>query len=108
MKIKDFKAHYKDYFPVSEGWRTLVEKLVDDIIKINPEIEVMQVKEKFGGLRFYTGGIDSDYADKIYDLIEKADAESFKICENCGTREDVITKGDWLLTLCDNCRKERK
>lgn len=104
MKIIDFHKHYKDYFPVCKGWRPLVEKLVDDIIKIDPEIEISQIKEKFGGLRFYI-----DYGnDEIYDLISKAEDESYKICEECGTRDKVTTKGGWLLTLCPKCRKERK
>jgi hypothetical protein len=103
MLITEFKDNYKDFFPVGFGWRPLVEKLVDDIIAIEPEVDVTQVKEKFGGLRFYTGGA----SDEVYALIDNAEEESFKICENCGTRENVTTKGGWLITLCDKCRKER-
>ena len=102
MKITDFKKHYKDYFPVGEGWRGLVEKLVEDIIKIAPDVEISQIKEKFGGLRFYI-----DYGtDEVFDLISKAEQESFKICEGCGTKENVTTEGGWILTLCKTCRKK--
>jgi len=104
MNITEFKKQYKKFFPVGNGWRPLVEKLVDDIIKIDPTIEVTQVKEKFGGLRFYVSGA----SDEVYDLIEKAEKESYDICEECGTKENVTTKGSWLLTLCDKCRKERQ
>ena len=103
MKITEFKSYYKKYFPVGEGWRPLVTKLVEDIIKIDSTIEISQIKEKFGTLRFYI-----NYGnDEIFDLIEKAEQESSKICENCGTRENVTTKGSWLLTLCEKCRKEK-
>jgi len=103
IKITEFKEHYKDYFPVGKGWRPLVEKLVNNIIAIDKDCEVVRVKEKFGGLRFYV------YATKegVEDLIDKAEAESFKICEQCGTRKNVTTKGGWLLTLCDKCRKKK-
>jgi NMD protein affecting ribosome stability and mRNA decay len=103
MDIKKFKEFYKDYFPVGEGWRPLVEKLVDDITAIDPTIEISQIKEKFGGLRFYVWGA----TEEIFDLIEKAEEESYKICENCGTRENVTTKGGWILTLCDECREKK-
>jgi len=101
MDIKKWIEYHKEYFPVSEGWRSLVTKLCKDIIDIDNTIEVVQVKEKFGGLRFYIYGGN----DKVYELIKKAEAESLTICENCGSKENVSTKGDyWLLTLCDKCR----
>jgi hypothetical protein len=104
MKIKDFKKHYKDCLPVGEGWRPLLTKLVEDIIKIAPETEITQIKEKFGTLRFYCAG---DGGDEIYKLIERAEQESAKTCEHCGTKDSVTTEGGWLLTLCNKCRKER-
>ena len=100
MKIRDFSKHYKDYFPVGEGWRPLVTKLVEDIIEIAPKTEITQIKEKFGGLRFYING----GADGVFDLIDKAEHESYKICEECGTKEGVTTEGGWILSLCPACR----
>ena len=104
IKITEFKEYYKDFFPVGNGWRPLVEKLVDDIILIDKGVEVLQVKEKFGGLRFYVYYAD----DKVYDLIDKAEMESETICERCGTKDNVTTKGKWILTLCDKCRNKGK
>lgn len=66
---------------------------------------VLQVKEKFGGLRFYIGGGDKH----INDLISKAEKESFEICEYCGSIDDVKqTRGGWIKTLCWVCRGETK
>jgi len=68
----------------------------------------VQVKEKFGGLRFYIGPVIQDKADEVYDAISEAESESFKTCEYCGTKENVTTKGPgWIKTLCNDCRKER-
>ena len=101
MTVKEWLN--KGYFPVGEGWWGILTKLCKDICKIDETIEVYQIKEKFGGLRFYTKGT----SDKIENLIDQACMESFKICEICGTHEDVSTKGSWLLTLCNKCRKRR-
>lgn len=88
---------------VGPGWWPLLDRLVDDLFDLGWDGEVHQIKEKFGGLRFYIG-----YgSDEIFDRIERAEAESFKICEECGTRSNVETKGGWLLTLCGSCRRER-
>ena len=57
-----------------------------------------QVKEKFGGLRFYmTCG-----TDEVYDLIGEAEALSYKTCEECGDTGSEKPTG-WVRTLCDAC-----
>jgi hypothetical protein len=59
-----------------------------------------QVKEKFGGLRFYmTSG-----SDEIYDLINKAEVLSRKTCEECGQPGEEGA-GSWIRTLCESCHK---
>ncbi len=56
----------------------------------------VQVKEKFGTLRFY---VDRGN-DRIYNLINFAEAMSSRTCEECG----AVGKeryGGWIRTLCD-------
>ena len=49
------------------------------------QVHVQQVKEKFGGLRFYIGGAD----DYVHGLIDMAESMSYEICEYCGGTKDV-------------------
>lgn len=107
MKITEFNKLYKDVFPVGEGWRPLVTNLVNDIIAISPNVDVQQVKEKFGGLRFYIfcGDMEREEADKIYNLIDQAESESLEICELCGGKEGVKQYGSWIKTHCKQCRE---
>ena len=93
---------------VNEGWYNLIDKLCSDIqgvINKAPkvkQIQVIQVKEKFGGLRFYI----SHGTKEIFDLIHKAEAESFEICEDCGEiGKNIKTERGWLRTLCKSCKK---
>ena len=53
------------------------------------------------GLRFYTMSSTLE----IENLIDKAEAESYKTCESCGTKEEVASEGSWVTTLCKTCRK---
>ena len=70
----------------------------DSYVSCHPR--AVQVKEKFGGLRFYmTGG-----TDEIFDLIEKAEALSYKTCESCGA-PGTQSNSKWITTLCEDCRK---
>jgi len=88
----------------ADGWYDIVDKLCEGIMKIAPEVEATQVKEKFGGLRFYTGGIHKDKWDAVTALIRKAEVESFKTCEACGSKENVSQTGQgWIKTLCKKC-----
>ena len=93
------------------GWMPLVDCLcgmIQAYINHNklPQLEAVQVKEKFGGLRFYvSGGIDN-YIDG---MIELAGDLSYFICEDCGTMRNVSRniKG-WVRTLCPECRKKNE
>ena len=92
-------------FECGDGWFDLLCKLSEKLSKDHPEVEAVQVKEKYGGLRFYI----NNGSDKAYDLIDEAAAESYGTCENCGTKQNVTqNEVGWILTLCDNCREERR
>jgi len=91
-------------FECMEGWLKLIDELSKKITELDPDVQVSQVKEKFGGLRFYIDG----GSDEVHKLIEEAEEESYKTCEGCGTKENVSqTKTGWVKTLCDECVKRR-
>jgi hypothetical protein len=87
---------------VGPGWHPLVTKLHDDLIALVGEYTLDQIKEKFGGLRYYVSGID--YPSPAYDLIVEAERASYTICEECGAPPSKQTPGGWIRTLCAGCR----
>ena len=62
-----------------------------------------EVKEKYGGLRFYMTSAN----DEMRNLISEAEALSRKTCESCG-KPGEARKGRWLRTECDECHKSRE
>jgi len=68
-----------------------------------PQVVASQVKEKFGGLRFYHNGGD----DNIQGMVHLAEVLSCRICEECGKmNEEVVCTGrGWISTRCMKCRK---
>lgn len=92
---------------VGEGWRPLVRGLDANLREIDPDYEILQLKEKFSALRYY---FSSSKYDKLNGLVEAAERISESICEECGAPGESATTppGHWLKTLCPLCRKQRE
>lgn len=94
-------------FECGDGWYWLINQLCEAIqgrIDANPHLKIHQpvaeqVKEKFGGLRFYVDGAD----EETYGMIELAEHLSYNICEQCGSTEDIGYTSGWITTLCKKC-----
>ena len=111
-----------------EGWYDLLDSLCSQLqwdIDRNryPQIEAVQVKEKFGTLRFYTSGKEGDFdrlvksgeiSQKEWDrrcgtqdgMISFAEFLSGSICEKCGSNQDVKQTEGWIYTRCPECMRK--
>ncbi len=93
-------------FECGDGWFDLLDTLCAQLSVLpldkpsddNSGLRAVQVKEKFGTLRFYV----DPASDTAIELIEFAGAMSARICETCGNRGRTRGQG-WLKTLCDVC-----
>ena len=95
-------------FP-EDGWLKLIDRLSQRITKLDPKgtIQAVQVKEKFGGLRFYTGPVPAEISEKVFKLISVAEEKSFHICQECGKKGRMRNDSGWYVTLCERHLKER-
>jgi len=94
---------------IGAGWFQLVRELDTKIAELCPDYVVDQVKEKFGGLRYYIGlncDVDKTTSDKIYKMIREAEAKSETVCEICGNPGENISIGYYITTRCDEHRKK--
>jgi hypothetical protein len=96
-KIKEVR-----FFSIGYGWYGIVKDLITDLISLGWNKEVCQVKEKFGGLRFYI----NEGSDEIYDRIRIAEELSYKTCEVCGIEGKIRGNLRWWRTLCDTYYEE--
>tara|TARA_R110000765_G_scaffold40450_2_gene87064 strand:- start:205 stop:690 length:486 start_codon:yes stop_codon:yes gene_type:complete len=86
-----------------DGWYNIIDTLCHNIKGHSEDTmvtEATQVKEKYGGLRFYYDGGD----ELIRGMVRMAEGLSYCTCENCGSPGTQNDKG-WISTLCDPCRK---
>jgi hypothetical protein len=87
---------------VGAGWSDIIKRLISDLEGLGWDGNLLQIKEKFGGLRFYIG----KGTEKIHARILQAEEESFKVCELCGEKGKP-RGGGWIKTLCGGCAKPR-
>lgn len=88
---------------VGVGWASLIHEIFDFIEQNKiTNVRIIQVKEKYGGLRIYT--------DFIHDVLDKkiqdAEVHSFTICEECGA-PGQLRGGSWYNTLCEAHGKDK-
>jgi hypothetical protein len=98
---------------VPEGWLPIIDKLcvciqsyIDNHVSYTKDgrykpaqIRCSQMKEKFGGLRFYTDGHD----EVIEGMIKMAEHLCDNTCQDCGSEEDLGMTTGWISVLCRNC-----
>jgi hypothetical protein len=94
---------------IDQGWYPLIDSLLEKIEEHRNtkdiEFQPIQIKEKFGRLRFYYVGGDQH----IDDLVSKAEADSEKICSECSAEKlnSDTTRNGWILSICEDCKRSR-
>lgn len=127
MRYPEMFANRYGGFAVGSGWWPILQALCQQIdaytkwrnntrfalLKDNPhnhsipdmvpQVIVEQVKEKFGGLRFYYQGGD----ECIRGMITMAEQWAGNTCEECG-KPGRSRSGGWIKTLCDEHEAKRQ
>ena len=94
-----------DYMP--KGWRAafgeqMCEEINNEILTWDKtereQFHVAQIKEKWGGLRFYV----SHGSKKLYEIIDKYEQMSKFICIDCGAPATKMSTR-WISPYCDEC-----
>jgi len=103
---------------IPDGWMNLVDELCSKLTPLLVEsyakyplnedeymigITIDQIKEKFGGLRFYCSFLteDSDLWDKATVIIDEYERKSYDICQITGKHGTLRSKQMPIVTLCD-------
>lgn len=96
---------------VGEGWQSLIDE-ADQVLRdiIGGDYELLQIKEKFGGLRFYwmaPKGTSQDKFRRAAEKVHEIEDRSTSICEACGAPGEQFTVGSWVKTECPSCYQRR-
>ena len=87
---------------VGAGWHSLVDEAYDLCEKY--EVEITQIKEKFGQLRIYTSWRE-DVTDDLDEMLWMIESRSSSMCECCGAAAGQRNRGGWIKTICKFCEE---
>lgn len=79
---------------VGDGWLQLIDEFLSNVTTSNPQI--VQIKEKFGGLRIYGSFNAEDEA-----LLEVYEEKAYHTCDACSSPGRLISTNGWLSVRCD-------
>ena len=89
------------------GWHELVCKCHLELLAMDPNYEVFQVKEKFGSLRYYFGTKSTDLKEfMMWKVSEKYMFLSEKTCEITGKAGKLMFKQGLYKTLAEEYEKD--
>ena len=108
--VEDYDYSYTELDAMPDGWRAafgeqMCEEIQHELNMMKPDLandfRIMQIKEKYGRLCFYTNWV----TNSINGIINKYDKISAHTCISCGAPATKISKG-WISPWCDKCSKD--
>lgn len=102
----DYTSTYLDDIPV--GWKKafgemMCEEIKQELVRCNylDEYRILQIKEKYGELRWYDNGTPIDC--KVPEIIDNYSMLSQNICIICGKPDVPMTHNGWSSPYCKKC-----
>lgn len=97
--LRDFPDLYTDqsHIVMFKGWHDIVHELSKKIRNTSLNIQIQQLKPKFGSLRLYYKRPLQPVVEK---LINQACEQCRETCAECGQKGSVIVNNNWIFVLC--------
>ena len=106
----EYPYTYLDDMPY--GWKRafgiqMCEEIRQTLLKADylNDYRVVQIKEKFGQLRWYDNGAPESIFRELNDIIYKYEDISERTCICCGRPATKISLG-WISPFCDKCAND--
>lgn len=107
----DYDYTWTELDDMPDGWRNAFgEQMCNEILHCLEKADyvdqyrILQIKEKYGGLRWYDSGAPDSIYDELDSIIEKYTTMSERTCVVCGKPATVMSLG-WICPYCDDCAK---
>lgn len=110
--IKDYDYSWTELDAMPDGWRNafgeqMCEEIQQVLEKANyvDKYRILQIKEKWGFLHWYHGGVPKEICDELATIIRKYEKISERTCFICGKPATKISMG-WICPWCDDCAEK--
>ena len=110
--MKGYDHSYTELDYLEPGWKKafgilICEDIRNELIKHNYlyKYRIMEIKEKYGSLRWYDNGAPGN----VHDIIMKYEYISEHICQVCGKiNAPMLTGAGWYEVICEKCYENRR
>lgn len=95
--------NYGQSVDVDEGWYPIVISCFEKLCEIDPNHTIFQIKEKFGGLRYYfSTTAEGDALGRMGKIVEEHEELAARTCEITGKPGFLMQKGFLYKTLSED------
>lgn len=105
---EDYDYSYTEMDAMPDGWRVLfgnhlLKALKEELVKYDflDKYRILQIKEKYGSLRWYDAGAPED--SKVYDIINRFEKLSYCVCMGCGA---YVDPEGLRMPICEKCKSK--
>jgi hypothetical protein len=92
---------------VGRGWYPIVTALDRKLADLDRGYQVLQVKEKFGTLRYYWDPDETNPSETVREqgeeFVRAAELLSARTCHECGSAGSLLQRRGWFRRLCGAC-----
>lgn len=89
-----------------DGWLPLLAELHDEVVEIDPNYRLYQVKQKFGRLCFYYAISNPELYARVQEVVRRYEDMSLSICERTGKSGKLMVRHGFFQTLNESFKEE--
>ena len=108
-KIEGYDYEFTELDDMPEGWREAFGlKMCEELLHILNDADyaekyrILQIKEKFGYLHWYSGSVPNRIYDRYLDWLTGYEELSEHTCIVCGKPGHMMNTG-WISPYCEDC-----
>jgi hypothetical protein len=90
--LNRINVNYHKSIDCESGWYQLIIDCHKELLALDPNYEVFQIKQKFGGLRYYFGTNDNAKRIDMHRVTRKYETLAYTTCEETGKEGAVLMK----------------
>jgi len=94
-----FDEGWEKMIRCDDGWIDIISECHNELIAIDKNYSIQQIKQKFGTLRYYCTPSNPKHEEQFAKIVDKYERLSIKVCEISGTGGVLMKKDGWFKTL---------
>lgn len=96
--LKRFEPGWPRRIDCEPGWHSIISAIDIELSMIDPDYTVQQIKEKFGGLRYYFN-TKTEHWHVMNEIVAQYEQVAWRTCEISGQPGVLMVKLGWYRTL---------